>query len=112
MILSSQSNLEYKYSVKQLSKSYFFLIKYDLDESIYEDRDLPSTDSLEAWSKIGKEDADRKIDLYIAFGKDSEYYGTVGEAWVGGACTPYDMTSMNEWRRTPVETAMASKFFE
>jgi len=55
---------------------------------------------------IGEEDADRKIDIYIAFGKDSEYYGKVGEAWVGGACKPYLKTSMNEWRRTPVETAM------
>ena len=89
-----------------------FLIKYDLDESIYENRDLPNTDSLDAWSKIGQEDADPKIDLYIAFGKDSEYWGTVGLAWVGGACSPYLKTSMNEWRRTPVETAMASKFFE
>ena len=58
------------------------------------------------WSQYGKEDNDAKVDLYAAFGKDSEYYGTVGLAWVGGACREHDKTSFNEWRKTPVETAM------
>ena len=66
---------------------------------------MPSTNSLEAWSKIGQEDADPKVDLYAAFGKDPEYWGTVGLAWVGGACNDYIKTSMNEYRNTPGETA-------
>ena len=67
---------------------------------------MPSTDSLDAWSAIGQSDADPKVDLYAAFGKDPQYYGTVGLAWVGGACNKYIKTSFNEWRKTPVETAM------
>ena len=66
---------------------------------------MPNTKFLEAWSAIGQQDADPKVDLYIAFGRDSEYYGTVGLAWTGGACSSYHKTSMNEWRRTPAETA-------
>jgi len=79
--------------------------KYDVTETIYKNQDMPSTNSLEAWSKIGQEDADPKVDLYAAFGKDPEYWGTVGLAWVGGACNDYIKTSMNEYRNTPGETA-------
>ena len=57
-------------------------------------------------SKAGWEDNDRTIDLYAWFGKDPQYYGTVGLAWVGGACNQFIQTSFNEHRKTPVETAM------
>ena len=50
---------------------------------------MPTTDFLEAWSEIGQKDADPKIDLYIAFGKDPVMHGTVGLAWTGGACKDY-----------------------
>ena len=66
---------------------------------------MPNTDSLKAWSKIGKQDADPKVDLYVCFGRGPSYYGTVGLAWVGGACNDFLKTSMNEWRKTPAETA-------
>ena len=79
-----------------------------MEESIYKDKDMPSTDHLEAWSKIGQEDADPRVDLYACFGYDPPQYGmsTVGLAWVGGACNDYIKTSMNEHRPTPAETAM------
>jgi len=80
--------------------------KYDTSETLFKNLRLPSTDYLNNWSQYGKEDNDAKVDLYAAFGKDSEYYGTVGLAWVGGACREHDKTSFNEWRKTPVETAM------
>ena len=67
---------------------------------------MPNTNSLNDWSQIGQDDADPKVDLYCAFGKDPEYWGTVGLAWVGGACNDYTKTSMNEYRNTPAETAM------
>ena len=67
---------------------------------------MPTTDFLDAWSEIGQKDADPKIDLYIAFGKDPVMHGSVGLAWTGGACKNYHKTSFNEWRRTPAETAM------
>ena len=67
---------------------------------------MPTTDFLEAWSEIGQKDADPKIDLYIAFGKDPQMHGTVGLAWTGGACKDYHKTSFNEYRRTPAQTAM------
>ena len=53
-----------------------------------------------------------KVDLYAAFGKDVDYYGAVGLAWTGGACTQswnygamWAGTSFNEWRKTPTATA-------
>jgi hypothetical protein len=69
---------------------------------------MPSTDYLEAWSNIGQQDADSKVDLYAAFGYDPPQYGmsTVGLAWVGGACNDRIKTSMNEHRNTPTETAL------
>ena len=73
---------------------------------------MPSTDYLNDWSEIGEKDADQKVDLYVAFGKDPDYWGTVGLAWVGGACEPYHKTSMNEHRNTPAETAMVSNKLE
>ena len=57
------------------------------------------------WSQIGEDDNDDRVDLYAAFGKDSSYYGTVGVAWVGGACTGYYKTSFNEYRDTASENA-------
>ena len=65
----------------------------------------PSTESLDAASKAGWEDNDPTTDLYAWFGKDPSYYGTVGLAWLGGACNDYLKTSFNEWRKTPAETA-------
>jgi hypothetical protein len=69
---------------------------------------MPSTDYLNAWSDIGKDDADPKVDLYAAFGYDPPQPGmsTVGLAWVGGACNDRIKTSMNEHRGSPAETAM------
>ena len=61
---------------------------------------------MKTWSQIGKDDGDKKVDLYVAFGKDSSYYGTVGLAWVGGACNDFIKTSFNEYRNSPSETAM------
>jgi len=80
--------------------------KYDTSETIYKNLRLPNTDFLNNWSQYGKDDADPKVDLYTAFGKDNDYYGTVGLAWVGGACKEHKKTSFNEWRKTPAETAM------
>merc|ERR1719216_530151 len=82
--------------------------KYDKSETIYKNANYPSTDYLDTWSQIGKDDGDKKVDLYCAFGKDSSYYGTVGLAWVGGACNDYIKTSFNEYRNTPSETAMVA----
>ena len=56
-------------------------------------------------SEVGKKDGDAKVDLYVWFGKDSSYYGTVGLAWVGGACNEFIKTSFNEWRKTPTANA-------
>jgi len=82
--------------------------KYDKSESIHKNANYPSTDYLDTWSQIGKDDGDKKVDLYVTFGKDSSYYGTVGLAWVGGACNDYIKTSFNEYRNTPSETAMVA----
>ena len=65
---------------------------------------------MKTWSQIGKDDGDKKVDLYVAFGKDSSYYGTVGLAWVGGACNDFIKTSFNEYRNSPSETAMVISF--
>ena len=65
----------------------------------------PTTDSLDDAAAAGVEDGDANVDLYAAFGKDTEYYGVVGLAWVGTACINRYKTSFNEWRNTP--TAMA-----
>ena len=61
---------------------------------------------MDEWADVGKADADPKVDLYTCFGKDSAYYGTVGLAYVGGACKERSKTSFNEWRKTPTATAM------
>jgi len=82
--------------------------KYDVSETIYKNANYPSTDYLKTWSQIGKDDGDKKVDLYVAFGKDSSYYGTVGLAWVGGACNDFIKTSFNEYRNSPSETAMVA----
>merc|ERR1712001_4408 len=60
--------------------------KYNKRETIHKRENLPSTESLRTWSQYGQDDADPKVDLCCAFGKDSDYWGTVGLAWVGGAC--------------------------
>ena len=58
---------------------------------------------------VSEEDGDDRVDLYAWFGKDTSYYGTVGLAYVGGACTEGIRASFNEWRKTPVETAMVRR---
>jgi len=82
------------------------LFKYDTAETIFEPVYWRSTDNLDAASDRGVADGDEKVDLYAWFGKDTNYWGTVGLAWVGGACSARIKTSFNEWRQTAVETAM------
>ena len=72
--------------------------------------DWPSTDYLDTAAAVSEGDGDDKVDLYTWFGKDTAYYGTVGLAYVGGACTPTIRASFNEWRNTAVETAMVRKY--
>ena len=83
----------------------YLSLQYDKSKTIFKDVSWPSTDNLDAASKAGWDDNDPAIDLYAWFGKDPSYYGTVGLAWTGGACSPYVKTSFNEWRKTPAETA-------
>ena len=110
-----------------LIKLIFF--KYDHSETIYQDRELPSSDSLATWAGIGETDADAKVDLYAAFGYDAKDFmecnaqrpgaqcdargctcwSTKGVAYVGGACTDYLKTSMNEYSLTTAETALVHK---
>lgn len=80
--------------------------KYKTAETIFKNADWPNTDYLDEASDEGVADGDEKVDLYAWFGKDPAYYGTVGLAWVGGACKKRSETSFNEWRKTPVQTAM------
>jgi len=88
--------------------------KYDTDEAIFKNAYRPSTWYLDTWSKEVLSDVAKnpKVDLYAAFGKDVDYYGAVGLAWTGGACTQswnygaiWAGTSFNEWRKTPTATA-------
>lgn len=79
--------------------------KYNTAETIFTNANWPSTDYLETAALVGKADGDEKVDLYAFFGKDSSYYGTVGLAYVGGACTERIKTSFNEWRNTPTGNA-------
>ena len=79
--------------------------QYDASETLFQNEYWPSTDHLTTAAGVGQADADDKVDLYAWFGKDSEYYGTVGLAYVGGACTDFIKTSFNEWRSTPTQTA-------
>ena len=81
------------------------MLQYDTSETIYKNKNYPSTDYLDTWAQIGQDDADPKVDLYAAFGKDPSYWGTVGLAYVGGACNDFIKTSFNEWRKTPSATA-------
>ena len=85
-----------------------FSSQYNKADTIFKNVNWPSTDNLNDASKAGWEDNDRSIDLYAWFGKDPQYYGTVGLAWVGGACNQFIQTSFNEHRKTPVETAMVN----
>ena len=112
----------------ELSKSFyqlFFHSKYNPAESIRRFEKIPAaTDaSLENWSLWAGNDVKNnpKVDLYVIFGKDTEKYGTVGIAYVDGACRkqlvkkvqkgktffiPQWMgTSFNEWKPTPSATA-------
>lgn len=82
------------------------IFKYDNTKTIFKNVNWPSTAHLNDASKAGFEDNDPSVDLYAWFGKDSSYYGTVGLAWVGGACNSYSQTSFNEWRKSAAETAM------
>ena len=70
----------------------------------------PTTDSLYDASQAGVDDGQANVDLYAWFGKDPEYYGTVGLAWVGTACVNYYKTSFNEHRNTPVAMAWVKRF--
>ena len=109
----------------------YFNVQYETSETIYQDQDLPSTDSLDLWAGIGEADADPKVDLYAALGYDRADFSsdcneqssnwecisgtctcwvTKGVAFVGGACLDYDKTSMTEYSRTTAETAMVSLF--
>ena len=81
------------------------LSQYNTAESIYKNVNWPSTDHLDDAAKAGQDDGDAKVDLYVWFGKDPDYWGTIGLAWVGTACVNYHKTSFNEWRKTPVENA-------
>ena len=93
------------YLIPQFIQTYLSS-QYDKAKTIFKNVDWPSTDNLKDASKAGWEDNDDTVDLYAWFGKDPEYYGTVGLAWVGGACNDYIKTSFNEYRNTPVATAM------
>jgi len=95
--------------------------KYDKGETIRRYENLPSTDSLNDWSIYNYGDSlnSPKVDLYVVFGRDPEYWGTVGLAWLGGACSANRVrqednsiigpvwlgTSFNEWRNTASATA-------
>jgi len=95
--------------------------KYNKRETIRRNENLPSTDSLNNWSLYAMGDVanNPKVDLYAVFGKDPQYYGTVGLAWVGGACRGGRVrnedgsimgpvwlgTSFNEHRNTASATA-------
>jgi hypothetical protein len=98
--------------------------KWDNSEAIYQNRDLPSTDSLDTWAGMMEtEDADPKVDLYAVFGYDqwdfqpctassANYRGngqcvsTKGVGFVGTACKDYSKISFNEYSKTTAETAM------
>ena len=80
-------------------------LQYDTSETLFQDVDWPSTEYLSQAADVGQADADDKVDLYAWFGRDPEYYGTVGLAYVGGACNDFIKTSFNEWRKTATETA-------
>jgi len=97
--------------------------KYDLSEAIYKDASMPSTDFLTQWSQIGQEDADDRVDLYVAFGYDEKDHScdpsspnwtgsgcsfTTGLAYVGGACTDGIRNSMNEWSDSPASTGLTA----
>jgi len=95
--------------------------KYNKRETITRNENLPSTDYLNNWSLYAMDDVEKnpKVDLYAVFGKDPQYYGAVGVAWVGGACRGGRVrnedgsimgpvwlgTSFNEHRNTPSASA-------
>ena len=81
-----------------------------MNEAIFKNEYLPSVEakSLDAWTAYAGDDVKNnpKVDLYVTFGKDPNYYGTVGLAWVGTACKSDGYgTSFNEHRNTPAATA-------
>lgn len=82
------------------------MFKYDKKKTIFKNANWPNTDYLNQASQAGVEDNDPDVDLYAWFGKDKDYWGTVGLAWVGGCCKTHDKTSFNEWRKTAAATAM------
>ena len=80
---------------------------------------MPSTDYLDRWGAYALQDADKRVDLYVTFGKDvdTRIWQRVGLAYVAGACSEgvvedgtkiWAGTSFNEWRKTPIENALAS----
>ena len=56
-------------------------------------------------AEAGLADGDPKIDLYAWFGKDKDYGGVVGMAYLGGACRDESKTSFNEWRKSATANA-------
>ena len=105
--------------------SFFFNFQYNHAESARRYENIPKANeaNLKNWSRWAGKDAKNnpKVDLYVIFGKDTEKYGAVGIAYVGGACktqlvkkdengkkvfVPQWMgTSFTEWRPTPSATA-------
>ena len=80
---------------------------------------MPSTDYLDRWGAYALQDADKRVDLYVTFGKDEDaaIWQIVGRAYIAGACLEgvledgtkiWAGTSFNEWRKTPIENALAS----
>ena len=64
--------------------------------------------------QAGLEDGDPRVDLYVWFGKDPEYYGSAtntcaGKGYLGGACGPKRL-SFNEWRKTPAQMSLVSRY--
>lgn len=81
------------------------LFEYDTAEAIYKDVSWPSTDSLDNAAQAGVDDGQANVDMYAWFGKDTDYYGVIGLAWLGTICTSYYKTSFNEHRNTAAEMA-------
>ena len=72
---------------------------------------MPSTAFLKKWKDRGIEDADPKVDIYASFGYDAVDHQctrcsyTAGLATLGGACKDGAKNSMNEYARTPAQSA-------
>ncbi|CAB4054923.1 unnamed protein product [Lepeophtheirus salmonis] len=70
----------------------------------YHDNEWTAEDSITTVEKYAQ--GDTETDLYVFLCADSNLYGTVGIAYVGGLCdTNGYQVSINEWRTTEAETA-------